>query len=148
MPFYIRKSVSAGPFRFNFSKGGVGVSVGVKGLRVRTGPRGHYVQGAVRDLTTWKRNAGATHLIRKKPTALNYKLPREMKSNLTRIPGNTLIRKEAQIANLIIIQIPVCLYEAMHLISASGLNELLEFSRVGVCEPSITALNVFLVKWA
>ncbi|WP_409063186.1 DUF4236 domain-containing protein [Brucella sp. 1315] len=27
MPFYIRKSVSAGPFRFNFSKGGVGVSV-------------------------------------------------------------------------------------------------------------------------
>ncbi|MFW8645427.1 DUF4236 domain-containing protein [Rhizobium beringeri] len=34
MPFYIRKSISAGPFRFNFSKGGVGVSVGVKGLRV------------------------------------------------------------------------------------------------------------------
>lgn len=43
MPFYIRKSVKAGPFRFNFSKGGVGVSVGVKGLRVGTGPRGHYV---------------------------------------------------------------------------------------------------------
>ncbi len=44
MPFYFRKSVSAGPFRFNFSSGGVGVSVGVKGLRVGTGPRGHYVQ--------------------------------------------------------------------------------------------------------
>lgn len=43
MPFYIRKSVKAGPFRFNFSKGGVGVSVGVKGLRVGTGPRGHYI---------------------------------------------------------------------------------------------------------
>lgn len=43
LPFYIRKSVSAGPFRFNFSKGGVGVSVGVKGLRIGTGPRGHYV---------------------------------------------------------------------------------------------------------
>lgn len=43
MPFYIRKSVSAGPFRFNFSKGGVGVSVGVKGLRIGTGPRGHYI---------------------------------------------------------------------------------------------------------
>ncbi|MCR6502116.1 SH3 domain-containing protein [Shinella sp. CPCC 101442] len=43
MPFYIRKSVSAGPFRFNFSKGGVGVSVGVKGLRVGSGPRGHYI---------------------------------------------------------------------------------------------------------
>ncbi|HTM80765.1 DUF4236 domain-containing protein [Asticcacaulis sp.] len=43
MPFYFRKSVSAGPFRFNFSKGGVGVSVGVKGFRIGTGPRGHYV---------------------------------------------------------------------------------------------------------
>ena len=43
MPFYLRKSISAGPFRFNFSKGGVGVSVGVKGLRFGTGPRGHYV---------------------------------------------------------------------------------------------------------
>lgn len=43
MQFYIRKSVSAGPFRFNFSKAGVGVSVGVKGLRIGTGPRGHYI---------------------------------------------------------------------------------------------------------
>ncbi|MBU0556050.1 MAG: DUF4236 domain-containing protein [Alphaproteobacteria bacterium] len=43
MPFYIRKSVSAGPFRFNLSKGGIGVSVGVKGLRIGTGPRGHYI---------------------------------------------------------------------------------------------------------
>lgn len=43
MPFYIRKSVSVGPFRLNFSKGGVGASVGVKGFRVGTGPRGHYV---------------------------------------------------------------------------------------------------------
>lgn len=44
MPFYFRKSISAGPFRFNFSSGGVGMSVGVKGLRIGTGPRGHYVQ--------------------------------------------------------------------------------------------------------
>src|ERR1700761_9418508 len=43
MPFYIRKTVRAGPFRFNLSKSGVGVSVGIKGLRVGTGPRGHYV---------------------------------------------------------------------------------------------------------
>lgn len=43
MPFYFRKSVTAGPFRFNFSSGGIGVSVGVKGFRVGTGPRGHYV---------------------------------------------------------------------------------------------------------
>src|SRR5258708_36597627 len=44
MGFYLRKSISAGPFRFNLSGSGVGMSVGVKGLRVGTGPRGNYVQ--------------------------------------------------------------------------------------------------------
>jgi hypothetical protein len=43
MPFYFRKLVRAGPFRFNFSSGGVGVSVGVRGLRIGTGPREHYI---------------------------------------------------------------------------------------------------------
>ncbi len=43
MPFHLRSSVKAGPFRFNLSKSGVGISVGVRGLRVGTGPRGHYV---------------------------------------------------------------------------------------------------------
>jgi hypothetical protein len=43
MGFYIRKSISAGPFRFNLSSSGVGMSVGVKGFRVGTGPRGNYV---------------------------------------------------------------------------------------------------------
>ena len=43
MSFYIRKSVSVGPLRFNLSKSGIGVSTGVKGFRVGTGPRGNYV---------------------------------------------------------------------------------------------------------
>ena len=43
MGFYVRKSVKAGPFRFNLSKSGVGVSAGVPGFRVGTGPRGNYV---------------------------------------------------------------------------------------------------------
>lgn len=43
MSFYLRKSVSVGPFRFNLSKSGVGVSAGLRGLRVGTGPRGNYV---------------------------------------------------------------------------------------------------------
>jgi Protein of unknown function (DUF4236) len=41
--FYVRKSVKAGPFRFNLSKSGLGVSAGVPGFRVGTGPRGNYV---------------------------------------------------------------------------------------------------------
>lgn len=43
MGFYLRKSISVGPLRFNLSSGGVGMSVGVRGFRVGTGPRGNYV---------------------------------------------------------------------------------------------------------
>ncbi|MDQ1546095.1 MAG: polymerase subunit epsilon [Actinomycetota bacterium] len=43
MGFYIRKSVSAGPFRFNLSKSGVGISTGIPGFRLSSGPRGNYV---------------------------------------------------------------------------------------------------------
>jgi len=43
MPFYIRKYVNLGPIRFNLSKSGIGTSVGVKGLRFGSGPRGNYV---------------------------------------------------------------------------------------------------------
>lgn len=43
MGFYFRKSVRVGPLRFNFSKSGIGVSAGIPGFRVGTGPRGHYV---------------------------------------------------------------------------------------------------------
>ncbi|GGB64220.1 hypothetical protein GCM10011505_50870 [Tistrella bauzanensis] len=47
MPFYLRKSISIGPFRLNLSKSGLGVSAGVKGLRIGTGPRGHYIHAGM-----------------------------------------------------------------------------------------------------
>ncbi|MBD8873852.1 DUF4236 domain-containing protein [Rhodanobacter sp. DHB23] len=43
MGFYLRKSISVGPLRFNLSGSGVGVSAGIKGFRVGTGPRGNYI---------------------------------------------------------------------------------------------------------
>src|SRR6185295_19335057 len=43
MGFYFRKSVSVGPLRFNLSKSGIGVSAGIRGFRVGTGPSGNYV---------------------------------------------------------------------------------------------------------
>lgn len=43
MGFYLRKSISVGPLRFNLSKSGIGVSAGVKGFRLGVGPRGNYV---------------------------------------------------------------------------------------------------------
>jgi ribosomal protein S25 len=41
--FYLKKSLRFGPLRFNLSKSGVGISAGVKGLRIGTGPRGNYI---------------------------------------------------------------------------------------------------------
>jgi hypothetical protein len=43
MPFYIRKAFRIGPVRINLSKSGLGASVGVKGARIATGPRGTMV---------------------------------------------------------------------------------------------------------
>ncbi|BCY02061.1 DUF4236 domain-containing protein [Stutzerimonas stutzeri] len=43
MGLHLRKSVRVGPFRFNLSQSGIGVSAGIKGLRVGTGPRGNYI---------------------------------------------------------------------------------------------------------
>lgn len=41
------RSVKLGPVRFNFSGSGIGVSTGIKGLRIGTGPRGAYISGGV-----------------------------------------------------------------------------------------------------
>ena len=43
MGWYIRKALTRGPIRFNLSKGGLGISVGVKGARIGICPRGTYV---------------------------------------------------------------------------------------------------------
>ena len=43
MGFYLRKSIRVGPLRFNLSKSGIGLSGGVTGFRLGTGPRGNYV---------------------------------------------------------------------------------------------------------
>ena len=50
MGFYIRKSWSFGPFRLNLSKGGFGVSFGMRGLRIglnRLGPYLHVGWGGL-----------------------------------------------------------------------------------------------------
>jgi len=47
MAISFRKSISAGPYRFNLSKSGLGLSVGVKGLRIGRGPKGNYVSAGI-----------------------------------------------------------------------------------------------------
>lgn len=43
MGLSFRRSIKAGPFNFNLSGSGLGVSVGVPGFRVGTSPRGNYI---------------------------------------------------------------------------------------------------------
>jgi hypothetical protein len=43
MGFYSRKSIRVGLVRFNISKSGIGVSAGIPGFRIGSGPRGTYV---------------------------------------------------------------------------------------------------------
>lgn len=43
MGFYLRKSIRVGPFKFNLSKSGIGVSTGIPGFRIGMGQRGNYV---------------------------------------------------------------------------------------------------------
>jgi hypothetical protein len=154
--------------------------------------------GSVHDLTTWKRNAGASHIVKRNPTTLAYALPKTVTCNVTPpaihvgkqviyfLPDVALIddgRKVGAVsyADLMVQwqpsnfieegsvprdseilyhtwkhpnkkggpdrrfrdnrQLPVCRYEAMHMRSASGVNELVEFSRTGVVAPFSTALK-------
>lgn len=47
MALTFAKSVRLGGVRFNFSGSGIGVSVGIPGLRIGTGPRGAYISGGI-----------------------------------------------------------------------------------------------------
>ena len=40
MGFYIRKSISVGPVRFDLSQSGIDLSTGIKGFRIGSGPSG------------------------------------------------------------------------------------------------------------
>src|SRR5437588_12180210 len=48
LPWGFRRSLRiAGPLRLNLSKSGLGLSLGVPGLHIGTGPRGRYVRAGV-----------------------------------------------------------------------------------------------------
>lgn len=43
MGFYLRKGINLGLLRLNFSKSGIGVSLGFKGLRIGSNTGGNYI---------------------------------------------------------------------------------------------------------
>ncbi|WSH05290.1 hypothetical protein U8P71_34780 (plasmid) [Rhizobium ruizarguesonis] len=144
--------------------------------------------GAINDLTTWKRNAGASYLVKRTAAKLIYALPKVIKSNITPpsihvgkqviyfMPDVALVAYNSRFGAMAYSdlrarwqasrfiedghvprdakvvdrtwqhpnknggpdrrfrnnrQLPVCLYDTLHLQSDSGLNEVLEFSQVG-----------------
>ncbi|CAN7758297.1 DUF4236 domain-containing protein [Variovorax sp. LjRoot130] len=58
MSITFSKSVKFGAVRFNFSGSGIGMSAGIPGLRVGTGPRGAYISGGVAGFR-YRRSLGA-----------------------------------------------------------------------------------------
>lgn len=46
MGWSLSRSKKFGPLRVNFSRSGIGASIGVRGARVGSGPRGSYVAGS------------------------------------------------------------------------------------------------------
>ena len=82
MPFYLRKSLRFGPIRFNLSKSGVGVSAGIKGFRIGSGPRGNYVHMGRGGLyyratlpSTTQRQKGGTNFQDSKADRESYSAP-------------------------------------------------------------------------
>src|SRR5690348_10721190 len=80
MPFYLRKSLKVGPFRFNLSGSGIGMSVGAKGFRFGTGPHGHYIYTGRGGFyyKTW---------LRKQPSRSTALVPQFQSPELTPVPG-------------------------------------------------------------
>lgn len=154
--------------------------------------------GAINDLTTWKRNAGASYLVKRTTTKLVYALPKVIKSNITPpsihvgrqiiyfMPDVALVAHNSRFGALSYSdlrarwqesrfiedghvprdakvvdrtwqhpnknggpdrrfrnnrQLPVCLYDTLHLQSDSGLNEVLEFSQVGKLASFVVGLQ-------
>lgn len=78
MGFYLRKSISVGPLRFNLSKSGIGVSAGVTGLRFGVGPRGNYVhmgRGGLYYRATVPRSSSTRNSPVQPPTPISPEIP-------------------------------------------------------------------------
>ena len=79
MGFYIRKSVKAGPFRFNLSKSGLGVSTGVPGFRIERGRAATTSTWAVMASITgpaWAARGPASHHngLHRRPYSLSFQI--------------------------------------------------------------------------
>lgn len=73
MGFHLRKSIKCGPFRLNLSNSGVGISTGIKGLRVGVDGKGRgYIGGGI-GMLRYRKSLGTYH-----SEEQNYNLNQEL----------------------------------------------------------------------
>lgn len=84
MPFYFRRSIEFGPFRFNLSKSGIGVSTGFKGFRIGASPRGHYIHAGI-DGVYYRKTFGKSKSKSSKTADANSPRDNAMRSVPTRV---------------------------------------------------------------
>lgn len=80
MGLSFRKSVKAGPFSFNLSGSGIGVSVGVPGFRVGTGPRGNYISMSAGGFT-YRKSLGQVGGNELSQSPLHYESGRQLRGS-------------------------------------------------------------------
>jgi Protein of unknown function (DUF4236) len=68
------RSVKLGAVRFNFSGSGIGISTGIKGLRVGTGPRGAYISGGFGGFR-YHQSLGGKQRVRPSPATRTVHVP-------------------------------------------------------------------------
>jgi hypothetical protein len=89
MGFYFRKSARFGPFRVNFSTSGVGVSIGIPGFRIGTGPRGNYVQAGAHGFY-YRATLSSARPPRVVPGSNRQPIPAQQPENYESEPDHTL----------------------------------------------------------
>ncbi|SHK83544.1 SH3 domain-containing protein [Chitinophaga jiangningensis] len=93
MGWSYRKSISAGPFRMNFSKSGISYSVGVKGARVNVGPRGTFVNLSAHGISYRQRLSGP---VSRQPAPPTEVLPVQSGINITSAAVENLSDTDSQ----------------------------------------------------
>lgn len=91
MGVWFAKSIKMGAVRFNFSGAGIGLSVGIPGLRIGTGPRGAYISGGMAGFR-YRKSLATSEGASSRPSAQ----PVEIQGGAQRVPAGVCVPTERQ----------------------------------------------------
>ena len=163
MGFYLRKALRAGPLRFNLSKHGLGVSVGVPGFRVGLiGPRGHYVQMGRKGLyyrsTLGARQPSAVHQVTRsyhQPAVAppqSYDIQEPSKPIMQDVTGATVLQMAASTPSVLVEQLTAGQHTMMWWGPALGVSvvvalvALIAFAPAGIILAAVLGAGVWWLR--